>query len=336
MVGLEVDSRTADSPPTLQVIARVELPDANNGNVLRPSEMVYYERSPAFGFASGRGGKVFACGSVNYVQGLVHYTNGWTHSIGAPDPVATTVTRNVLDRLGCRVDAPAPRSPADLQTVDGVRALVEWQAASAQRIGIPVHYTLCWQVDGFQEHHLDTDATSAWVTALADAKTVRWRVGAVSECGETAWSSERCSSATSPRSHDRSSSSTTGTSRVLPYSVPARANVTVFDVAGGAAAASPDSNHAQRPHLPHLGSPRQERAAGCGRRLFRAGANRIIRSHETSARSRWSLSRPARRDSGSVGERQHSQAVTSTCSVVLDFRPSGAVTVSVIVWIPIV
>ena len=91
MVGFEVDARTSNSPANLEVIARNELPDSDNGGVLRTAEMVYHELSG--------GGAVFACGTVNYVQGIVPYYNPRTGLIGQADPIARTVTNNVLRRL---------------------------------------------------------------------------------------------------------------------------------------------------------------------------------------------------------------------------------------------
>src|SRR4029453_3961072 len=111
MVGFEIDSRSADSPPGVELIARVELPDRAEGNVLRPCEMIYYERTPAFGFSGPAGGAVFAAGSVNYAMGLMPYYNGWEHLSGQPDRIARGLTRNVLDRLGWRATPPSLTAP---------------------------------------------------------------------------------------------------------------------------------------------------------------------------------------------------------------------------------
>ena len=91
MVGFEVDARTSDSPANVAVIARMELPDSDDGGVLRQAEMVYHERPG--------GGAVFAGGTVNYVQGIVPYYNPRMGLDGQADPVARAVTNNVLRRL---------------------------------------------------------------------------------------------------------------------------------------------------------------------------------------------------------------------------------------------
>lgn len=97
MVGFEVDSRTPDSPANVEVIARTDLPDHNDGEILRPAEMVFHVRPG--------GGEVFAGGTVNYTQGIVDYFNGWTGTQGQVDPVAVAVTNNVLARLSADVTA---------------------------------------------------------------------------------------------------------------------------------------------------------------------------------------------------------------------------------------
>src|SRR5262245_13610994 len=100
MVGFEVDARTADSPANTEVIARIELPDMDNGGVLRAAEMVFHERPG--------GGAVFAGGSVNYVQGIVRYYNPRMALEGQADAVAREVTNNVLRRLSSTGSGAAP------------------------------------------------------------------------------------------------------------------------------------------------------------------------------------------------------------------------------------
>lgn len=102
MVGFELDARNASSPVNTEVIARVELPDLDNGGVMRPAEMVYHRRSG--------GGAVFACGTVNYAQGIVSYYNPRMHLQGQADPVACAITNNVLRRLSSPGVADLPQT----------------------------------------------------------------------------------------------------------------------------------------------------------------------------------------------------------------------------------
>lgn len=189
MVGFEVDAIAADSPPILEVIAHTELLDRSE-NVMRPADVVYYERTPAFGFAGGRGGKVFSGGSVNWVMGLMPYYNNWMLLRGSADPVARTVTANVLDRLGCDVTPPRLLSPPDTVVAQDSRVLLRWDAARAVRADMAVHYTVYWQSPGSPAESLQTDSRSAWATC-SDSLTYTWWVRARAECGATAasWTS---------------------------------------------------------------------------------------------------------------------------------------------------
>lgn len=191
MVAFEVDSRTPDSPPALDLIARTELPDANNGGILRPCEMVYYERTPAYGFPAGNGGRVFASGTVNFAQGLVSYYNAWTKTYGRADPVARAITRNVLDELGCSISAPLLLAPLDNDNVMGTRSLFRWQRAATQRDESPVTYRIRCEWAGGRTDSVDTKDLFAWIPNPVPFAAGRWQVQAAAECGGVARSAWR-------------------------------------------------------------------------------------------------------------------------------------------------
>ncbi|MFQ5599281.1 MAG: N,N-dimethylformamidase beta subunit family domain-containing protein [Candidatus Krumholzibacteriia bacterium] len=187
MVGFEVDSRTDDSPAGLDVIARTELPDHNNGGVLRPAEMIYYERTPEYGFPDGRGGKVFAGGTVDYARGLMPSYDG--RSVGRADPVARMVTRNVLDRLGCALGNPEPAAPAHGSSVPGTTVMLHWRPARPHRSGMRVRYMVFWEEPDGRADSLDIAGTAVWVNVDgAGGSTYRWWVRGASECGAIATS----------------------------------------------------------------------------------------------------------------------------------------------------
>jgi hypothetical protein len=193
MVAFEIDSRTPDSPPILDVIARIELPDANDGGVMRPCEMVYYERTAAYGFPGGSGAKVFSSGTVNYSQGLMQYYNAWTKTTGREDRVARALTLNVLDKLACTLTPPRLQAPIDSCIVVGTQVQLRWQAAAAQRPGIAVHYRVLWQFGTEAVQQLETSDSSAWIPVRTDSAACRWWVEAEADCGlvttsdRTAW-----------------------------------------------------------------------------------------------------------------------------------------------------
>lgn len=184
MIGFEIDAIGPDSPPVLEVIAHTELLDRND-NVMRPCDMVYYERTPAFGFPNGQGGKIFSGGTVNYVMGLMPYYNNWMKLRGSADPVARTITVNVLDRLGCDVTPPQLVSLPDSVVAQDSLVHLRWSAARATRPGMPVQYTVYWQAVGSPAESLQTQGLSAWVTS-SDSLLYSWWVRARTECGAVA------------------------------------------------------------------------------------------------------------------------------------------------------
>ena len=239
MVGYEVDARNADSPPILDVICRTELPDLNDGGVLRPSEMVYYERTPAYGFPNGRGGKVFAAGTINYVGALVTGYNPWMKTVSQPDPVARAIALNVLDRLGCSLRPPRLGSPADNETVEDSQVLFQWDAALAQRPAVPVRYTVFRQGPSNRIDSLVTSNLSVRAPVPPDS-TYRWWVRGASECGASAQSAAWSFRTVSP-------SDSFGSGRLpllavardgnivvvlVSMRIPASGTVAIFDVAG--------------------------------------------------------------------------------------------------------
>jgi hypothetical protein len=238
-VGFEVDARTSDSPPKLDVIARTELPDANNGGILRACEMVYFERTPAYGFPGGHGGKVFSTGSVNFTQGLERSYNGWIKTTGREDPVVRRVTQNVLDRLGCRLAAANLLYPEEGAQLTEASVRVGWNPAKPQRDGLSVHDRLHWQFEGAAAESLDAIGSIAAIPVPQDLVTCRWWVESRSECGATI--------ATAPRTfrvHTPSGATLAGPPQLgivrhdgivtLSISVQetARGSIDVFDVAG--------------------------------------------------------------------------------------------------------
>ena len=240
MVGFEVDARTPDSPPQLEVIARTERPDVNDGGIMRPAEMIYYERTPEYGYPEGRGGKVFAGGTVNYVQGLVSYYNPASRTKGRSDPVVRTITMNVLDRLGCSLQVPRLDVPADGQSVAGSRIHLRWSAAATHRAHIPVLYTLFWQRPDARIDSVQTSDLFAWVPIGADSSLYRWWVRADAQCGAVSWSpvwSFWTTTSTDSISGARPSFLTLfRTAGVLTMQIsldaPADGTIEVFDVAG--------------------------------------------------------------------------------------------------------
>jgi N,N-dimethylformamidase beta subunit-like protein len=185
MVAYEIDGRAAGGPPVLDVIAHTERPDVQDGGVMRPADAVYYERTPAYGWPAGSGGRVFACGTVNWVQGLVDYTNGWTQTQGHPDPVARAITVNVLDRLGCAVRPPTLLGPADGSDVVAGDLLLRWAPGRAHRPGIAMTQTVYWQPTGMPVDSLVTADSAVWI-AIDRTTTYRWWVRAAIECGSVA------------------------------------------------------------------------------------------------------------------------------------------------------
>jgi hypothetical protein len=183
MVAFEVDARNQFSP-RVDLIASTTLIDANNNNVVRAADMTYYERTAAYGFPNGRGGKVFAASSVNYSQGIDTGYNPATKTVGHIDPVARSVTLNVIDRLGCDVAAPRLSVPADGTQVHTPKALLQWFPAVAHRSGVPMRYTLYWQQNGATADSLNTVGTSAWIP-VAEGEPYHWWVRAWAECGAT-------------------------------------------------------------------------------------------------------------------------------------------------------
>lgn len=193
MVAYEVDARHVSSPAAIELVARAELPDANNGDLLRACEMTYYERTPAYGYPNGRGGKVFAAGTVNYAQGLTGGYNVITKTYGATDPVARQVTLNVIDRLGCWITPPQLAHPAHQAVVTGEKVLLQWHAAATQRFGAPVEYRLHWQQAGAAASEFMVavpTALSAWIPVEPDTQ-YEWWIDAVSGCGDTQQSARR-------------------------------------------------------------------------------------------------------------------------------------------------
>jgi hypothetical protein len=183
MVGFEIDSRSADSPPVLDVIARTDLPDANNGGVLRACEMVYHERTAAYGFPGGGGAKIFAAGTVNYTQGLVPGYIGWIRSAGREDPIAQAVTANVLDRLACGIAAPRVGRPRGDEVVRGPRALLQWTPARPWRATAPVQYQVFWQAHGAAAPESAGASGSSLLVPVLPGLGYRWWVRAAGECG---------------------------------------------------------------------------------------------------------------------------------------------------------
>jgi hypothetical protein len=181
MVGYEIDARNRFSPP-VDVIARVDLPDPNNGGVLRAAEMTYYERTAAYGFQGGSGAKIFAGSSVNYVQGIDAGYNPATNTVGAIDPVARTVTLNVFDRMACEVAPPQLAAPAEGTAVRGPRILLEWYPAATHRRGVEVQYMMYWREQNAATESLATAQTSAWLP-VKDGDAYKWWVRASTACG---------------------------------------------------------------------------------------------------------------------------------------------------------
>ncbi len=240
MVGFEVDARTSDSPVGLDVIARTELPDHNDADVLRPSEMVYYERTPAYGFATPHGGKVFAGGTVNYALGLMPAWNGPLQVRGRADPVARAVTVNVLDRLGGTIAAPALVEPANAVSVAGGRALLSWRAAKLHRPNAPVHYRVFWMDAAGGSGAMDTEVTTAWLPVDAAASPFRWYVQARDDWGRNATSDLRSFQVHAPVATDpalpppflSAKRQPDGFAILVWLEAPARGKIDIFDATG--------------------------------------------------------------------------------------------------------
>jgi len=183
MVAYEVDAIHAASPAGIELVARADLLDHNNGDLPRPCDMTYYERTPAFGFPNGRGGKVFAAGTVNYAQGLTGGYNPLTKTHGATDPVARQVTLNVIDRLGCSLFAPQLTGPADNGTVRGNNVMLQWYAAATQRFGYAVQYQVHWRKAGDPSNQVATTASLGACIPVEPNVQYEWWVDATSACG---------------------------------------------------------------------------------------------------------------------------------------------------------
>ena len=187
MAAFEVDCRTWGSPARLQIVAHADLQDTSLTRT-RPSDMAYYERTPEFGYANPHGGKVFAGGSVNYVQGLMPGYNPISKTVGVPDPIARQITLNVIDRMACKLTPPRLARPAQNGFVPAGFVPVQWWAATAHRAGVPVRYTLHWQATGGGVDSLETASLTA-IIRLQAGMQYRWWVTAATVCGARAASS---------------------------------------------------------------------------------------------------------------------------------------------------
>jgi hypothetical protein len=144
--------------------------------------MTYYERTAQYGFPGGSGAKIFAGSSVNYVQGIDAGYNPATHTVGAIDPIARTVTLNVFDRLACEVAPPQLAAPTEGAAVHAPQTLLQWYPAATHRRGVGVQYTMFWREQNAPTESLATTQTSVWLP-VKEGDSYKWWVRARTDCG---------------------------------------------------------------------------------------------------------------------------------------------------------
>ena len=85
--GGETAATSSASPARVDVVLRTQLPDRYGSSITYPAEAVYFELTPDYGFADGRGGRVFSAGSTSFPDAILQ------------DARVDTLMRNVVQRL---------------------------------------------------------------------------------------------------------------------------------------------------------------------------------------------------------------------------------------------